>query len=290
MPKLDLETIFSITERLPSLPQTTLKALDIINDPLFDVKELARVIGLDETLATRLLQWANSPFYGLRYKVATIERAILVVGTAAIRDLLLAASVSEMVNRKMPGYGLERGDLWRHSVAVAAGAQWLAQRERYDRPDQAFVAGLMHDIGKLVIDELLRLERTWRNEWHELQQRGMSFLELEREVTGMDHAQLGGRIAEHWNLPELLREAIACHHDPASAENDQRLATIVHLADAGALMLGVGLGHDGLSYDVDVPSSKAIDLDDETFQAMMDHQAKSVEEAQELFHIPVRSR
>ncbi|MCS7220417.1 MAG: HDOD domain-containing protein [Anaerolineae bacterium] len=290
MPRLDLNTVLQITEKLPSLPQPTLRALEIINDPMCNIRELARVIGLDESLATRLLQWANSPFYGLRYKVSTLEQAIMVVGTVAVRDLLLAASVSEMINRKMVGYGLERGDLWRHSVAVAAGAQQLAIMHRYERPDQVMVAGLTHDIGKLVIDELLRLDRGWLAEWNQLREQGVSFLELERLVTGLDHAQLGGRIAEHWNLPEVLYEAIAFHHDPGRAVVEPRVVHWVHVADAAALMLGIGLGYDGLSYIMSEESLLAAGLDGLDLEELMRYEAAAVSEAESLFHLPARQR
>ncbi len=288
MPRLDLQIMLQITERLPSLPQTTVRALEIINDPMCNIRELARVIGLDEALATRLLQWANSPFYGLRYKVSTLEQAIMVVGIVAVRDLLLAASVSEMINRKLAGYGLERGDLWRHSVAVAAGTQWLAIMHRYERPDQAMVAGLTHDIGKLVIDELLRQDKIWLAEWIRLREQGVPFLELERLVTGLDHAQLGGRIAEHWNLPEVLYETIAYHHEPTRANVEPRLAHWVHVADAAAWMLGVSLGYDGLSYAVNEESLQAAGLDGSGLEALMHFEAAAVNEAESIFHLPAR--
>ena len=283
MPKLDLQTIYQVTERLPSLPHTTLRALEIINDPLCNIRNLSRVIGMDEALATRLLQWANSPFYGLRYKISTMEQAIMVVGTVAVRDLLLAASVSEMVNRKMVGYGLERGDLWRHSVAVAAGAQRLAAGAKYGRPDQALVAGLMHDIGKLVIDELLRKEPTWQGEWSRLQKDGMSFLDLERAVTGLDHAMLGGRIAEHWNLPDILHDSVAYHHEPQKATVEPAMAQWVHLADAAALMLGIGLGYDGLSYEVDEQGLAHLAMGALDFEGLMQFEANAVAEAEGIF-------
>jgi len=290
MPRLSLDTVFHVTERLPSLPHTTLRALELINDPLCNIRDLARVIGFDEALATRLLQWANSPFYGLRYKVATLEQAIMVVGIVAVRDLLLAASVSEMVNRKMAGYGLERGDLWHHSVAVAAGAQRLAASAKYARPDQALVAGLMHDIGKLVIDELLRQETTWQAEWTKLQATGISFIELERAVTGLDHAELGGRIAEHWNLPDILYESIAYHHEPERASVEPCMAQWVHLADAAALMLGIGLGYDGLSYGMSEQTITKVAISPTDFESLMQFEASAVSEAEGIFQFNAKAK
>jgi len=225
------------------------------------------------------LQWANSPFYGLRYKVSTLSQAILALGTVEVRDLLLTVSVSEMLNRKMPGYGMERSALWYHSIAVASGAKWLAKNNKYAHPDQVFIAGLLHDIGKLVLDELLLYEKTWQGEWVKLQQQGASFIELERWLTGMDHARLGGRIAEEWGLPTVLVEAISFHHEPSLATIDPPVTRWVHLADAAALMIGVGLGSDGLNYPVHEETIRYFELSVAEFEDLMQFEVAAIDNA-----------
>ncbi|HFB52387.1 MAG TPA: HDOD domain-containing protein [Anaerolineae bacterium] len=280
MPKIDFDVIFKYTQKLPSLPQTTLQALQMLDDPDYEIQKLAQVIGMDQTLSARLLQWANSPFYGLRYKVSTIEKAIMALGTVEVRDLLLTVSVSEMLNRKMPGYGMERSALWYHSIAVASGAKWLARLNKYRRADRVFIAGLLHDIGKLVLDELLLHETEWQREWLAMQQQGASFIELERWLTGMDHAQLGGRIAEEWQLPAVLVEAIRYHHEPNLATIDPPVTEWVHLADAAALMVGIGLGSDGLAYPVNEDAVKHFNLTTEDFEEMMQIEVEAVNNAQ----------
>ncbi len=280
MPKLDFEVIFKFTHKLPSLPQTTLQALQIIENPEYNITALANVIGLDQALAARVLQWANSPFYGLRFKVSTLEHAIMAMGTVAVRDLLLTISVSEMFNRKMSGYGIDRGGLWNHSVAVAAGSRRLAKMQKFSHPEQVFIAGLLHDIGKLVLNELLDYEKNWHDEWIKLQKSGIGFMELERWFTGMDHAHLGGRIAEQWGLPSILVEAIACHHEPRLATIDPAVTLWVHLADAAALMMGVGLGADGLNYELRddlLEQYPAID-----FEGLIEVEAQAVQDASGL--------
>ena len=279
MPKIEFDVIFKYTQKLPSLPQTTLQSLQILDDPDYRIRDLSNVIGMDQTLSARILQWANSPFYGLRYKVASLEKAILALGTVEVRDLLLTVSVSEMLNRKMPGYGMERNALWRHSIAVATGAKWLAQVTKYRRADQVFIAGLLHDIGKLVLDELLMHEKGWQEEWVSLQEQGASFIELEKWLTGMDHAELGGRIAEEWSLPAVLIEAIQFHHQPELATIDPPVTEWVHLADAAALMTGIGLGSDGLAYPVSDELINRYNLTVEDFEELMQVEINGVEQA-----------
>ncbi len=289
MPKIDFDVIFKYTQKLPSLPQTTLQSLQLLDDPDYKIRDLVRIIGMDQTLSARLLQWANSPFYGLRYKVAALDKAILALGTVEVRDLLLTVSVSEMLNRKMPGYSMERSALWYHSIAVASGAKWLAKFKKYRRADQVFIAGLLHDIGKLVLDELLMHEKSWQAEWINMQQQGASFVELERWLTGMDHAQLGGRIAEEWQLPALLVEAIRYHHEPNLATIDPPVTEWVHLADAAALMVGVGLGSDGLAYPVSEDAVEHFDLTTADFEEMMQVEVAAIDDAQSALN-PISAR
>ncbi len=283
MPKIDLRLVDEVTERLPSLPQPTLKALQLIDDPKYSAGKLAGIIGMDQSLAGRLLQWANSPFYGLRYKVSTLERAIMVLGTRQIRELLMAVSVSEMLNRKMPGYGLNRGDLWRHSIAVAAGSRYLAREHQYAQPEQAFIGGLLHDIGKLIMDELLVMEESWVAEWNQLKEEGASFTDLERWLSGFDHAQLGGRVAQKWNLPMSLVEAITYHHQPTKATIEPEITYWIHLADATAMMLGISLGCDGLSYILDEDTVEASRFRTLDLENLMQVEVEAVSGAEGMF-------
>lgn len=285
MSQLDLQVVLRAAQRIPSLPQVIPQALQILEDPDWSVPELAKVIALDQALAARMLQWANSPFYGLRGKVSTLEHAIMMLGPIRVRNLLLTASVSEMLTRKMPGYGLESGDLWRHSVMVAAGSQWLATVQRYPHPGEVFLAGLLHDIGKLVLNELLCLEKTWQAEWLKLQKQGVSFTELECWLTGLDHAQLGQRVAETWNLPPVLCEAIAYHHEPHRATIEPRVTYWVHVADIAALMLGIGLGYDGLSYELNLAAFPIPDFGPSDFEALMEFEATAIKEAEAMLHV-----
>lgn len=283
MAKIEMEVIFEVTQKLPGFHGTILRALQIINDPEYSIAKLSQTIGLDQTLTARVLQWANSPFYGLRHKVSTLDQAIITVGTSTIRELLLVVGMSEMLNREMPGYGLDRNGLWRHSMAVAAGARWLAKTVHYRQADQAFIAGLLHDIGKLVLDQLLKYDGSWHAEWVERQEQGETFIDLERWLTGLDHAELGGRIAENWNLPPILVEAIAYHHDPTRSTVEPILTHLVHLADATALMLGVDTGYDGLSYELCEESLAVAGFRSLDLEALMQVELDAIEEAESMF-------
>lgn len=282
--KIELETLLRQTDHLPPLPQVAIKALRLIDDPRCSIPELSKVLSFDQALAGRILRWANSAFYGLRSQVATLDQAIMYLGLMTVRELVVAASVGDMLNRQVAGYSLERGELWRHSVAVAAGTRWVARKQDYRALDRAFIAGLLHDIGKLVLDKLLRSDSRWQEQWNTLREQGVPFTEMERELTGYDHAEIGGFIAEKWNLPKPLCEAIALHHHPDMAESEPNLVSYVHIADAGALMAGIGLGYEGLSYRLDEAVCAHLHWTVPEMENLMQHEVDAVNEAVSVFH------
>lgn len=234
---------------LPPMPEVAQKGLALIQDPKSTMAELADVLALDEALASLVLRWVNSPYYGLIHPVSSVRQAVVYLGHNTIRSLILAASIAAYMDRAVPGYGLERGELWKHAVGVAAGARLAVARFGPQVAEEAYHAGLLCDIGKLAFEILLRGVDTTRPEW-----RSRPFSELEVEVFGMDHATLGAEMARRWHLPQPLIEAIACHHRPSQetlSERGSLLAAAVHVADAAVMMMGIGLGYDGLQYALD---------------------------------------
>ncbi len=283
MPQVELETLLQQTDHLPPLPQVAMKALQLIDNPRCRITDLSRVLSLDQALAGRILRWANSAFYGLRYQVATLDRAIVYLGLMTVRELIVAASVSDLLNRQVAGYSLKRGDLWRHSVAVASGTRWVARQRNYSALDRAFIAGLLHDIGKLVLDKFLRSDMRWQERWNTMREQGLSFTEMECELTGHDHAEIGGYIASKWNLPESLCEAIALHHRPSTAASEPDLVGFVHIADAGALMAGIGLGWEGLCYPLDEAVFASLNWTEPDMETLIQQQVEAVDEATAMF-------
>jgi len=231
---------------LPPLPQVAQKALTLIRDPDSNMGDLAQVLSLDQAMTSLVLRWANSAYYGLPSPVSTVQQAVMYLGQNTLQSLVLTASVASYMDRSVPGYGLDRGELWKHSVGVAAGARLVASKFGKEIGEAAYHAGLLCDIGKLAFEVVLRETDTTGPEWKDV-----SFAELEKTHFGIDHAALGAIMASKWKLPESLQEAIACHHQPALAKDHILLASSVHVADAAMMMLGIGLGKDGLQYEID---------------------------------------
>lgn len=261
----NLEAMMEFADKLPSLPTAVVQALQLLRDENSQNERIAQALSMDQALVAQVLKMANSPFYGLSRRVATVEQAILVLGRKAVRSLVVAAASQDYLSRPQAGYMLRRGELWRHSIAAATGAGLIAPRVGYKPAEEAFVAGLLHDIGKVVLSAYLA-EQT-----DELMERlgnagDTSFDVIEREMASVDSAMLGGMIVEHWQLPAHLARAIANQHHPREAKDDWKLATVVHLANALAMVIGEGVGVDGLQYPLDERAVMEVGLDAEALE------------------------
>lgn len=242
----DIDSLIKKVGDLPPLPQVAQKALSLIRNPNSSMGDLAEVLMMDQGLASTVLKWVNSSYYGLAQPVSTVQQAIVYLGQDTLQSLVLAASISTFLYRPVPGYELDRGDLWKHSIGVATGAQFIAKKFGPSQAEEAYHAGLLCDIGKLVFEVIFRGINISNINWQ-----GKSFNDLEFEIFGLDHAHMGSEMAKRWKLPISLQKGIECHHQPSQAGEFIRIASSVHIADVALTMLGIGIGKDGLRYTID---------------------------------------
>jgi putative nucleotidyltransferase with HDIG domain len=244
--KLSVDELIREAGELPPMPQVAQRALGMIREEEASAVQLAEVLSVEQVLTGLLLRNANSAYYGMQNRILTVNQAIVVMGMNAVRELLLASSVVSYLYRPLPGYELRRGELWRHSLGVAIGARFLMERRNKRLVEEAYYAGLLCDIGKLAFEKLIRRTDTFTSDWLE-----HSFLDKEQEVFGLNHAALGAEMAARWGLPDVLAQVIANHHTPSQAAQKPEIASAVHLSDMTLMMMGIGLGKDGLRYPLD---------------------------------------
>lgn len=258
MVKISLEKIVSEVEDLPALPQVTIQVMKIADDPKATAQDMNNAIIQDQALTAKVLKLANSAYYGFSRKVSTVTEATVMLGFKAVKSIVLAASVSGMMSREVTGYALAPGELWQHSLACAIACRMIARKVKYPVPDIAYTAGLLHDIGKVILNH--HVEGVYHEVVEKIEAGNTSFYDTEVEILGFSHADVGAKVAAKWNLPEELAEAIAHHHDPEKAVVNPKLTAIVHTADALCMMLGIGLGIDGLYYPLSEAAMKTINL------------------------------
>ena len=225
---LDPETVAGSIVKLPSLPAIVLDLLRSIGDENASADTLAAKVSADQALVARLLRVANSSFYGLQRKVLSVNDAIFVIGLGSVRNIALSATLHQALSSQPEAGQFNFSRHWRHSVATALCAEALAGKVKCSR-ESAFAAGLMHDIGQLVLSIYFPRHQDAVAEYR--QRVDCCSYEAERVVLGIDHACIGRILTEHWNFPVALSEAVGGHHDPESLPG-AALPCVLHLADA----------------------------------------------------------
>lgn len=248
MGKVSLSVLVQAVEELPVLPAVVQRVIQLTEDPKSTARDINNVLSQDQTLTAQVLRLANSAFYGFPRRISTITEATIILGFQTIKSIVMAATVSEMLKKPLPGYALEQGELWKHSQTSAIAARMLAREAKFPRFEVAYTASLLHDIGKLVLNTYL--SETYQDILERVESEHVTFTQAEEMVLGFNHTQVGARICEKWNLPAELIEAIAFHHEPEKATVTPKLVAITHIADFISVSIGMGMGIDGFFYGI----------------------------------------
>ena len=252
--------------QLPPMPQTVLKAREIMANPNSDFKELGELLETDQAIAAKVLKLANSSYYGLSGKVSSIQHASVVLGHKSLGELVTMGGTASILGNTLEGYGLEAGQLWKHSLGVAFGARIIANKKNPSLSNDAFAAGLLHDAGKIILDPYV-LER--RDDFQQfIEANDESFLTAEKQILEFDHSEIAYEVCKNWNIPKSLTTAIRYHHYPSRSQGDE-LTYIVHMADGISLMTGLGLGIDGMMYQFEDNAMEFLGLQEQDLNSIM---------------------
>jgi len=237
-PLPELPAALRAVRNLPPLPGVATQILASLGDERIDGERIAHHIASDTALAARTLRVANSPYYGLQGKIATIPEAVVVLGFANLRSLVMASALTLAFREVTPHF--DRLGFWRHSLATAAAAS-AAGSVLGANPGLLFLAGLMHDMGRLALG--VTFPAAFEAVAARRKQDDSSWLEAETAVLGFDHAMLGGALCDHWRFPAAIGRAVADHHKPDEVVADV-FSAVVHVADAVARALDLAQGED----------------------------------------------
>jgi putative nucleotidyltransferase with HDIG domain len=234
-----LDEYISKVKTLPPAPRILSQLLALLNKDDVDSDQIVELITYDPGLTAKLLQRCNSASSGLAAPVHKLSQAVACLGFNEIYRMVAVVVGEGILGTAQTGYGILGGELWRHSATAGLAAKIIAEKAGAE-PDVAFTAGLLHDIGKIVLSGFL--ECAYEQVIQETENSGKSFVEAEKSILGVEHAEVGGRVLSRWNFPEDLVQAVWHHHDPAQAQSHQQLAGYVYLADIVAHCLGQAQG------------------------------------------------
>jgi len=240
----DLNIIAKV-ESFPSLSGATTKLLSLLDDPNAPVAEIEEILRMDPGLTANVLKLSNSAYFGFPSEIGSVHKAIVLLGAKRLMQLVMTSCVNSVMNKPVPGYGLSTGELWRHSIAVSVAAEGLLKELNVPEADEIFTAALLHDVGKLVLGEFVKDDI---KKIEKIASKDVSFEAAEQIVLGTDHAEIGAKILENWGLPKEVVSAVRWHHDPDAADETSTLIDIVHMANVLCLMIGIGVGREGLQY------------------------------------------
>lgn len=241
MANTDIRRIVERIQNLPTLPDVVTRILKLVKSPESCAQDVESILSRDQSMTTKVMRLVNSSFYGYAGKITTLKQAVVILGFETIRSIALTASVFTA----FAGRGRERFDreaFWRHSIATAVASRMLAQAAREEAAEEIFLAGIIHDIGKVVLDEYAPVE--FDQVLAVVEAKDCLIYEAEREVLGSSHAQIGRWLATKWSLPAELTDVIFYHHQPGNAQKAPRWTAFVHVGDILARTLKLGSGGD----------------------------------------------
>lgn len=278
----DLEIMIMTASDLPTIPVVATKVMQLIESESATAEELAKVVASDPAVAARVLKISNSSFYGCQRQIQTLSHAIVVLGFGTLKSLVVAASVKQVYQP----YGLTEKMLWEHSFGAGLAARMIANETRLVSEEEAFLGGLFHDIGKIIMNTMNK------QQFQEVMQRcyndGILFEEAEQRVFSYTHSEVGGLVIKKWNFPEMLMHAVLNHHTLDFSENEDpyqvSLTCVVGLADLLCHKVGIGIREPDVELDLlqTVPAQR-LGLNEQRLNTLLERFIEAYEKDKSFF-------
>ncbi len=262
----NVEKILEKIDFIPPFPLTVSRVLHMLRDPEVRPEAVAEAVKFDQALTTNVLRYCNSSYFGLRRTINNLKEAIIYIGLSELKKIIVRSGTRQYFEKRKPGYEQNTGELWTHVLASSILAEKIKVLIVDSNTDNVFIAALLHDIGKLVLSDFV--EDFSVKIFKLIDDEGLSFLEAEKSVLGIGHAELGAVILEKWKFPEDIITAVKKHHTPIEAE-DTALDNIVRLSDSLAMTMGYGTSVDGLAYHGFSDIIKKYDIKQNTLEKIM---------------------
>ncbi|MEA2104716.1 MAG: HDOD domain-containing protein, partial [Candidatus Cloacimonadota bacterium] len=241
---MEIDDIIKKVDRLKQFSLTYMKVKKMLADPYVASKKIVDVIKYDQSFTANILKICNSALYRREQKIRNLIQAVSLLGSNRLKQIVLIESVNAVMSQTYKGYEVNERELWNHSIITALIAEQIGNELKFHDVDTLFTAAILHDIGKVVLSEFVDEKF---EDIHNLVKEGSSFLSAEKEVLGVNHAEVGGKILENWRFPQVLIDTVRFHHNPIECR-DNKFVKIVNIADTVAMLMGSTTQRDGLSY------------------------------------------
>lgn len=278
------ELIGKVKNLAPVSP-SALKLVGLLDRPNISNEDIVQLLKFDTVLTAKLLRVCNSPLFGLEDPVSSVEQAVLILGHQQILHVALTIAFSGTMAMPLPGYAAEARELWQHSLVAALAAEDIARNFRAVPVETpvAFTAGLLHDIGKVVMNHVLTKD-TQAAIRQRISQDGRSRTEAEKEIIGVDHADIGKSLLASWRLPEEIVEAVGNHHHPVYTP-EPKLSSIVHAANCMAHLIGSNLGWEAFAVRADAGAVEALGINRDALDGLLITAHDSMSQAEHLLQL-----
>ena len=252
--------IFKNIEKLPLLTKSALELIRNLQSDDYSISDLSKIIRDDPILVTKILNFVNSSALAKGKQIESVELALSYLGKQNIMKIALNSYSKKIFNKDLEGYECEKGIFRKHIQVTAIASRLIAEKTgNLDIQEQAYIGGILHDVGKIVISRFLKEQRAEFIE--ELNKHRRKGLEIEENLLGTDHTEIGYRIADYWDLPKIYQEVIHWHHEPKKSDpNFRKICYIVHLGNIVAMLYGTGTPIDALSTKLDQDYEKYLDF------------------------------
>ncbi|HVM59854.1 MAG TPA: HDOD domain-containing protein [Verrucomicrobiae bacterium] len=277
-----LDDYIGSAHHLVPAPQVLPQILPLLNQPDVDAKKVVDLISYNQSLTGNVLRVCNSAFFSGGANIDNLQHAVTRLGFRQIYEIVVTVLSSVTLSQPQTGYGVEANELWEHSVTTAVAAELVAADAQADQ-QVVFTAAILHDIGKIILS--LALEDVRDKVAVETEKNGLSPIEIEMKLLGVNHAEIGGRLLERWKLPENLVAAVRHHHHPSAAESSQRLAACVYLGDFVAYFLGHGYGRHSLDLKARDEALKILNLSTECLPQYMSAAVEKLKQVKSMYNL-----
>jgi putative nucleotidyltransferase with HDIG domain len=274
------DQIVSDIKSLPSVPGIAGKILALLNNTETTSRQIEENLRYDPGLTANILKIANSSYFGFAARVGSIRQAIIMLGSRRLVQIVMASCVNAILEKPIPGYDLSPGELWKHSIAVSVASEGLMKTLKISDLGNVFTAGLLHDIGKLILGNYIQGDL---DEIEKIIAGGASFESAVQQVVGTDHAEIGAEILNQWSFPPDLVEVVRWHHEPGRGNRASIFLDIVHVANVICMMMGIGAGREELQLEPSPFSIKRLELKLKHIELVASQTLQWVQELEDIF-------